>query len=181
MNTEEFIETLFNPFTSTISRDLKLNLSRLLTNGALSNQEAHLALLALSTSLRCEAIKSYARTALAEMGTEEAHIQEAQESAAMMAMLNLYYRFRHLLTHDREELKAEYQPANLRMTALAKPVLGKVNFEMLAFAVSVLGGCESCIQSHEAVLREAKIEVNKIHDLARLAAVVGGISTLLSI
>ncbi|MGH9857599.1 MAG: carboxymuconolactone decarboxylase family protein, partial [Acidobacteriota bacterium] len=54
------------------------------------------------------------------------------------------------------------------MAALARPVLGKERFEMLAFALSVLNGCESCIRSHEQVLRNAGL-ADKLHDLARLA------------
>lgn len=68
--------------------------------------------------------------------------------------------------------------AGLRMTALARPTLGKERFEMLAFAVSVLGGCEMCVRSHERVLREAGVSIDKVHDLARLAAVVRGLKTL---
>jgi alkyl hydroperoxide reductase subunit D len=49
---------------------------------------------------------------------------------------------------------------------------------MLAFAVSVLNGCESCIRSHEKVLREAGVSVDQVHDLARLAAVVKGLHAL---
>jgi len=68
--------------------------------------------------------------------------------------------------------------AGLRMTALARPALGKVNFEMLAFTVSVVNGCETCVISHEAVLREAGLGAEKIHDLARMASVVKALKTL---
>jgi alkyl hydroperoxide reductase subunit D len=49
---------------------------------------------------------------------------------------------------------------------------------MLAFAVSVLNGCQSCICSHEQVLKENGVTSDKIHDLAKLAAVVKGIKGL---
>jgi alkyl hydroperoxide reductase subunit D len=88
-------------------------------------------------------------------------------------MLNVYYRFRHFLGSP-----DEYRIAALRMTALARPAIGKEKFEMLAFAVSVLNGCESCTKAHEKALRDAGIGTDKIHDLARLAAVVYGLSKL---
>jgi len=72
----------------------------------------------------------------------------------------------------------DYRIAGLRMTSLARPSLGKERFEMLAFAVSVLNGCESCIRSHEEVLRNAGLSADKIHDLARLASVVKALRTL---
>jgi lipoyl-dependent peroxiredoxin subunit D len=54
----------------------------------------------------------------------------------------------------------------------------KTRFEMLAFTVSVVNGCENCIKSHELVLRQAELAADKIHDLARLAAVVKGLKVL---
>src|SRR5256885_684523 len=82
-------------------------------------------------------------------------LEEASDSAAIMGMLNVYYRFRHMVAKN-----DDYRTVGLRMTALAKPLLGKERFEMLAFAVSVLNGCESCIRSHEEVLRQASVSID---------------------
>lgn len=168
-NPSEQMAALLNGRNTAIARDLKLNLKRLLEEGALSPQEAALALLAVSAAAEAPVLASYARKKLNEFGFTAEQIQEAAESAALMAMLNVYYRFRHTI-----EMEEDYRVAGLRMTALARPLLGKLPFEMLAFAVSVLIGCPSCIRSHERVLREAGVQVDKIHDLARLAAVVKG-------
>jgi alkyl hydroperoxide reductase subunit D len=159
--------------SSTIARDLKLNLKRIIEDGALGEEHATAALLALATSTGDGTLADYARGRLAEFGLSTEQIQEAAESAAIMGMLNVYYRFRHMLGND-----DEYRAAALRMTALARPALGRERFEMLAFAVSVLNGCEYCIRSHEKVLRDAGINVDQIHDLARLAAVVKGLHAL---
>jgi len=64
------------------------------------------------------------------------------------------------------------------MTSLARPVLGKERFEMLALTISVINGCEACTRAHEKTLREAGISIEKIHDLARLAAVAKGLKAL---
>jgi alkyl hydroperoxide reductase subunit D len=159
--------------SSAIARDLRLNLKRVLEDGALAREEALLALLALATSVADERLGAYARGQLEAAGVGAEQIQEAAESAAIMGMLNVYYRFRHMLGNE-----DEYRAAGLRMTGLARPALGKVRFEMLAFAVSVLNGCASCIRSHEQALRQAQVSVDKVHDLARLAAVVKGLNTL---
>lgn len=164
---------------STIAKDLKLNLKRILEESALSKEEALLALLAVSSSLEHEELRNFASIELVTLGLESSQIQEAAESAALMGMLNTYYRFKHYLSHSKEaNVDENYKTAGLRMTGLARPVLGKQRFEMLAFAVSVINGCEKCITSHEEVLRESQVEANKIHDLARLAAVVKGLRTL---
>ena len=158
---------------SAIARDLRLNLKRVLEDGALERTEALLALLAVATSAGDDRLAAYARRELDEHDLTAEQVEEASESAAIMGMLNVYYRFRHMLGSD-----DEYRTTGLRMTALARPSLGKERFEMLAFAVSVLNGCESCIRSHEKALRDAGISVDKVHDLARLAAVVKGLNAL---
>jgi alkyl hydroperoxide reductase subunit D len=167
----------FDPFVeslqSAIAKDLRLNLRRLLEEGSLAKEEAYFATLALAHSVDYTALKNFALTQLREMGVASEQIQEAVESAAMMGMLNTYYRFRHMVGKDED-----YRTAGLRMTALARPVMGKERFEMLAFSLSVLNGCESCIRSHEQVLRSAGVSADKLHDLARLAAVVRALKTL---
>jgi alkyl hydroperoxide reductase subunit D len=169
----ELLDTLLEKNTSVIGRDLKLNLTRLFQSGALSNEEAMLATLAISTSVEYAELANYSRQQLLTMGLTEEQIREAAESAALMGMLNTYYRFRHFIGSSEE-----YRVAGLRMNVLAKPALGREHFEMLAFAVSVINGCESCVRSHEKALRDAGTPSEKIHDLARLASVIKGLKTL---
>ena len=162
--------------STAIGRDLKLNLTRIFEDGSLTPEEANLTLLAVSTAVESVDLAGQARAELARLGLSPEQIQEAAESAALMGMLNTYYRFRHMLEND-----ADYGPARLRMQCLVSPNLGKERFEILAFAVSILNGCESCIRSHESVLRKAGVDVAKLHDVARLAAVVKGLKVLSTI
>lgn len=173
------VDLRFQGEETTIAKDLKLNLKRLSLEGGLDSKESALTLLALATSEENRELQSLAREWLQAQEVPEIEIQEAAETAAIMGMLNIYYRFRHLVSEN-GALRPEYQQAGLRMTSLAKPVLGKLTFEMLAFSVSVLNGCASCIQSHEKVLLEGNIGLDKIHTLARLAAVVKGLKALQS-
>jgi alkyl hydroperoxide reductase subunit D len=167
------MDTMLQEQTSTIARDLKLNLARVLEGGALPPEEANLALLAAASSADSADLAAGAIERLRGLGLSDEQIREARESAALMGMLNTYYRFRHFLGNP-----DEYRAAGLRMTALARPSLGKERFEMLAFTVSVLNGCETCTRAHEKTLREAGVAVEKIHDLARLASVVKGLKAL---
>src|SRR5262245_3713739 len=169
----EPIDRLLEAHTGVIARDLKLNLTRLLQDGALSPEEALLATLAITSSLNYDEMARYAREQLPQTGVSEDQIQEAAQSAALMGMLNTYYRFRHFVGSQEE-----YRAAGLRMTVLAKPLLGKERFEMLAFAVSVLNGCESCVRAHEKTLRDGGISSEKVHDLAKLASVLKALRTL---
>lgn len=169
----EQIDLLLINGTSTIARDLKLNLKRVLIESSLSPTEGLLGLLAAATTLEHKTLIETAKENLLKHDFTAEHIQEAGESAALLGMLNTYYRFRHFINND-----DEYRAAGLRMTALAKPSLGKERFEMLAFTVSVLNGCETCVKSHEKSLRDAAVSVEKIHDLARLASIVKGLKAL---
>ncbi len=167
------LDSVLGDRSTAIARDLRLNLTRLLEEGALSKNEAAFTLLATASSVEYTELSQFARSLLSELGSTPEQIQEAAESAAIMGMLNTYYRFRHMVGKDED-----YKTAGLRMTALAKPILGKEQFEMLALAVSAINGCEMCIKSHEKVLRDHGISADKIHDLARIAAVVKGLKAL---
>jgi alkyl hydroperoxide reductase subunit D len=169
----ERIETVFDGRTSTIAKDLKLNLRKLLTESSLTPENAAPALVATAASAHDERLMQVGRDWMQALGMGEAEIQEARESAAIMAMLNTYYKFRGM-TAD----ASVYASPGLRMTSLAKPALGRVRFEMLAFAVSVVNGCPSCIISHEKALTDAGITHEMVHDLARLSAVVKAVSQL---
>jgi alkyl hydroperoxide reductase subunit D len=158
---------------STIAKDIRLNFRRVMEEATLSPHEAYCTLLATATAVEYPMLREFAKIRLAELGVNPEQIREAEESSAIMGMLNTYYRFRYMVgKHD------EYQTAGLRMTSLARPALGKEHFEMLAFAVSVINGCQSCIVSHEDALRKAGVPADKIHDLARLASVVKALKML---
>jgi alkyl hydroperoxide reductase subunit D len=169
----ERLDALFQPYPTAIGRDLKLNLRKLLLEGALAPEAAAPVLLALAETTGDRAIGETAEAWMQALGFPEDQVREAREGAAMMAMLNTYYSFRGKVADE-----AAYGPAGLRMTALARPALGKERFEMLAFAVSVVNGCATCIAAHEKVLREAGVTVEQLHDLARLGAVVKAASRL---
>jgi alkyl hydroperoxide reductase subunit D len=169
----ERLDTLFEGRTTTIAKDLKLNLRKLLTESALPPEEAAPALVATAASAQDDRLLRVGVDWMQDLGFSDADIQEARESAAIMAMLNTYYKFKGLVPDA-----SAYGPAGLRMTSLARPALGKDRFEMLAFAVSVINGCPSCIGSHEKALIDAGVGYDKLHDLARLGAVVKAASQL---
>ena len=175
----EKIDSLFGERQTTVAKDLKLNIRRLLEDSSLSQVESTLAVIALAKATDFPELLGAAReAAVAQEQTSEV-IQEAEENAAIMAMLNVYYRFRHFIEHNDPAAKDEYGAAKLRMTSLGNPHMGKEKFEMLAFAVSCINGCEMCVSSHEKALIALGVGRDKLHDLGRLAAVVFGLKRLL--
>lgn len=173
---DQFLELTYGEASTSVQRDLFLNLSKLLQDSPLEETVRYLTLLSVARSLNQPAIEKFAKDQLGRLDISEELQREAQECAAILGMLNTYYKFKGYLP---TEVASDYQRTGLRMQSLAKPLVGKEIFEMMSFAVSVVNGCPQCIASHEKALRGFNIDPEKIHELARMAAVVKGLSTLI--
>ena len=166
------IDMLFKDKETTIAKDLKMNLKNLIDASSLDHTEALLNILAISKAKNNAPLHEIALSELEKQeGVTPEVIQEALEIPGIMGMMNTYYKFRHFVKNADKSNEEPYGPAKLRMMSLAKPQMGKERFEMLAFSISLLNGCEQCVNAHEAALKKAGVDQNKIHDLARLTAV----------
>lgn len=174
---DSFLESQYGAKETAVFRDLSLNLKKLLEDSSLDAKEGFMNLAALARSLHWTELQKMAGGHLQELGLSDAEVEECFESAAIMGMLNTYYKFKSYLTNE-VLADSAFQRAGLRMNALSKPLNGKQNFEMMAFTVSVLNGCQTCVVSHEKALTALGVSRDKIHDLARLASVVKGLSGL---
>ena len=156
------------------ARDLKLNLSSLATEPGLTEQQRAGTFVVSALAARNPEVTD---ALLAEFGPRlsPAALEAAKAAHAVMAMNNIYYRFVHLVP------AADYKtlPAKLRMTAMARPGVDKVDFELWSLAVSAVNGCGMCIDSHEKVLRQAGLGVEAIQAAVRIAAVVHAVAATL--
>jgi alkyl hydroperoxide reductase subunit D len=102
-------------------------------------------------------------------------LDDARAAAALMAMNDVYYRFRHMVG------KPSYgaRPARLRMNRIAQPRTDKPTFELVCLAVSAINGCEACIRSHEQAVLAVGLTEDHVHDAVRIAAVARGVSVAL--
>ena len=118
--------------------------------------------------------KPWSTPSAAEL-TPEA-LNAAKIAASLMAMNNIYYRFVHLVH------AADYKtlPAKLRMTAMAKPGVDKVDFELWSLVVSAINGCGMCLEAHEKVCREHGLSAEQIQAAVRIAATVHAVARTLS-
>lgn len=174
----EKVDALFADRQTTVAKDLKLNFRRLTDDSSLSPEEATLTVIAAARALEFTELLAPGRAQAESQGISADVIQEAEDNAAIMGMLNVYYRFRHFIEHNDPTAKEAYGAAKLRMMSLANPAMGKEKFEILAFAVSCINGCETCVVSHEKALVAIGVSREKIHDLGRIAAVVSGLRRL---
>lgn len=149
------------------AKDLRLNLQAVLSDGTLSEAQRYGVALACAHAARNPALQE-ALSADAANVLDEAWLDDAQAAAALMAMNNVYYRFRHMIG------KASYgsMPARLRMNRIASPRTSKLDFELMCLAVSAINGCEACVQSHEASLLHLGASEAHVNDAVRTAAAV---------
>jgi alkyl hydroperoxide reductase subunit D len=148
------------------ARDTKLNLQAVLQPGPLTPaQRWGVAVATAAAARNATLLDAVLRDAAAEV--EAAVIDDALAAASLMAMNNVYYRFRHMVGKPSYSEK----PARLRMNRLVKPATNKVDFELFSLAVSAVNGCELCVRSHEQVITQGLTE-DAVHDAVRIAAVV---------
>ncbi len=149
------------------AKDIRMNLGSVLQQSSLQPVQRFGVALAVAHAARD---RDLAAAIVATAGDQlpAAVQQDAQAAAALMAMNNVYYRFRHMLA------KPEYEqlPPRLRMQRLAAPAGNKVDFELFALAVSAVNGCATCVQAHERVVVEGGLTPAHVNDAVRIAAVV---------
>ena len=162
------IETLTNSFPDA-AKDIRLNLSAVLQAGVLTPVQRWGVALASAYAARnpevVAAIRAAAEVELLD-GVDPV-VADAQGAAAVMAMNNVYYRFRHFMGGAYDT-----KPPRLRMNKLAQPSTDKATFELLSLAVSAINGCELCVKSHDQAVRHAGLTDDHVHDAVRIAAVV---------
>lgn len=153
------------------AKDLRLNLSSLAAEASLTEQQRAGAFIASAIASRnADVIAGITAEFAPKLSAET--LEAAKTAAAIMAMNNIYYRFVHLASApDYKTL-----PAKLRMNALAKPGVDKVDFELWSIAVSAVNGCGACIDSHEKVLRGHGVSVEAIQAMVRIAATVHAVA-----
>jgi len=151
------------------ARDLRVNLTAVLRESSL-DERTRLAV-ALASALASRSRPLAAAIERDGAGTlDEAARDDAEAAVTLMAMNNVFYRFRHMVGKPAYEL----MPARLRMQRIAKPRMGKGEFELLCLAVSAIEGCELCVRSHEASVLAAGLTEENVLDAVRIAAVVRG-------
>ena len=159
-----------------VARDIRLNLQSVLQPGSLTPAQRWGVAIASAVATRNAALRD---ALLADAGAEVSGsvIDDALAAAALMAMNNVYYRFRHLVG------KPSYSqmPARLRMQRIAKPLTSKTDFELFCLAVSAINGCEMCIRSHEEVVLQGGVTEEQVHDAVRIAATINAAAVSLEL
>jgi alkyl hydroperoxide reductase subunit D len=167
------LDQLFEGFESPTELDFKVNFKKFLIDSKLEPKTAGLVALSCAETLDCDRLIRFSQAFASEHGAHEADLLEASDVAAVMGIANNYYRFRHFVSKE-----AYQKPAGFRMSLMGKPVTGKLNLELMALAVSIINGCENCVQGHEKSVLEHGGTEEMVHDTARLASTINGLAVL---
>lgn len=149
------------------AKDIKLNLQTVLQSGALTAAQVWGTAMASAIAARNHELAA-AILNEAQAQVEANVIEDAKAAAALMAMNNVYYRFRHMVGKESYASK----PARLRMNWIAKPLGSKTDFELFCLAVSAINGCEMCVRSHEQTVIAGGLTEDQVHDAVRIAATI---------
>jgi alkyl hydroperoxide reductase subunit D len=147
------------------ARDIRLNLSSVMKGGALSDAQRWGVAVASAIATRSGPLRE-AVLSDAARAASPAVVEDARAAAAIMAMNNVYYRFRHMAGNPAYGEK----PAGLRMNRLAQPATSRADFELFALAVSAINGCEACIRAHDKAVLEGGLTPDHVNDAVRIAA-----------
>lgn len=154
------------------AKDLRLNLSNVLKNSTLEEDQRYMVAASCAYFLRAQELaKAIEEEAGSRLSSEA--IDDAKAAAAIMAMNTVFYRFRHMVQKEAYEKR----PAGLRMNRMVRPGTSKLLFELCSLACAALAGCESCIRAHEASVLKEGLGEEHVHDTIRIASVVNGFWT----
>ena len=157
------------------AKDTRLNLGSVIGSSKLPAELVWGAALACAVAARNERVlREIAAEAAQHLSPEV--IDAAKAAASIMAMNNVYYRAKHLIS-DREY---DSIPARLRMQVIGNPRVDKTSFEFWCLAVSAVNGCGACLDSHEKVLRQAGMDRETVHEALRIAGVVNAAAVTLA-
>jgi lipoyl-dependent peroxiredoxin subunit D len=156
------------------AKDLKLNLSSLAAEPALTEQQRAGTFIVAALASRSPRVIGALVGEFAPKLTPAA-LGAAKAAAAIMAMNNIYYRFVHLVSVP--DYKS--MPAKLRMSVIGRPGVEKTDFELWSLAVSAINGCGMCVDAHERELRKAGVGTEAVQAVVRIAAVVHAVAATL--
>jgi lipoyl-dependent peroxiredoxin subunit D len=152
-------------------RDLRINLKNTMESQHLSRKQTALLALSVAVNERSARLAGAFSELARKEGANDGEIAEAHACASLLASLNVYYRFKHFVDNKHYETLQ----AGIKMTIMARPVLGKVFFELMSLVVSAVNGCQQCVNSHEQAVQKEGGTQEMIFDAVRLGAVVRGL------
>lgn len=102
-------------------------------------------------------------------------VDAALGASAIMGMNNVYFRFLHLVEHE----KYSTLPSKLRMNIQRTHGAPPRDFELWCIAVSAINGCGKCMEAHDRAAREQGVAEETVLAAVRVASVVHAVAVVL--
>ena len=167
------IETLKSALPD-YAKDLRLNLSSVLSQPMLSANQTWGTALATAIAARNPTVIAAINAELADK-IDATNVNAAKVAAALMGMNNIYYRYVHLSpTADFKTMRA-----GLRMNGMVGHGADGLDFELWSLAVSAVNGCGMCIESHEHEVFKKGATKEQVQAVVKIAAVITAVSAAL--
>lgn len=157
------------------SQDIQHNLAKVFADATLSSTQLWGTALACALTTRHDALVSAVLTDARTAGVRHDALDDACSAASLMAMTNVFYRFKHFMAD--EEL--EKMPARLRMKRSARPAGDPRDFELFCVAVSAMNGCASCVRHHSAAALDRGLTRTQLADGVRIGATLAAVAVAL--
>ena len=136
-------------------RDLKLNFTSTLTSSHLSEKECALVALSIAVNNNNAVLINFLEKHALDKGATAEEIAEAAGCASLLALNNVFYRFRHFTGKE----KYTQIPARVRM-------------QLMSIAVSAVNGCEMCVNAHEKSILALGSTEERVFDAVRIASII---------
>lgn len=155
------------------AKDIKLNLDAVINRSSFDPDYASALALAASMQTGNAKLTNF----IASGVTDEIEKNAAMTAGALMAQNNIWYPYLEMLNDS----NVKGLPAQLRMNAIASHGgTTKAKFESYALIASIIGKCHFCVNGHAETLKQEGYTSEQLRDLGRIAAVVNGLSKVLS-
>jgi alkyl hydroperoxide reductase subunit D len=155
------------------AKDLKLNLSSLLRQSELTEQQTWgTAVCSAIVSRNPHVLQAILLEAEKRLSPEA---MNAAKAAAVMGMNNVYYRFLHLTSNE----KYRTIPTRLRMNVIRNHGSDPVDFELWCLAASAINGCAACVDSHERTVKTKGMGEETVTAAVRIASVVHALAAVM--
>lgn len=151
-----------------VAKDIRVNLQNVLQPGALNADQVWGTAIACAHASRNDALKQAIEADAKALGIGDGVVADARAAAVLMAMNNVFYRFKHVIGKE----DYEKRPARLRMQRLAQITSNKADFELFCLAVSAINNCQSCMAAHEAGVLKHGLTEDHVLDAIRIAATI---------
>jgi alkyl hydroperoxide reductase subunit D len=151
-----------------VAKDIRVNLQNVLQPGTLNADQVWGTAIACAHASRNDALKQAIEADAKAAGIGDGVVADARAAAVLMAMNNVFYRFKHVIGKE----DYEKRPARLRMQRLAQITSNKADFELFCLAVSAINNCQSCMAAHEAGVLKHGLTEDHVLDSIRIAATI---------